>query len=350
MNDVLRFPRLVEGLVGLSSHAIEMHLALYRRYVDELNDLDASEEVYSHDQKDTRRQAFVRNAVLLHELYFGTLVAGGRPPSSSFGQQVALVFGSWASMLEKLKAAVMTFNGWGVLARDRDLGILRVFAIEGHDVGSVAGYDLLLAVDGWEHAYATDYGIAKEQYLDVILSQIDWEVVQLIQDSGSYRAVLDGSILPLPARRQTEKWSCGAASIGSVLALYGDDIPEFAIIEAAGSSSEKGTDWDGMKEGLAVFGLHSERIETAPESLIKEEIFQGRPIVLDVSLWGGLHWVVAHGVRGSDVLIMDPAEGRSSWYGSDALTAIRWNAQANVVRGGILIVEESKAEVQETHE
>ena len=36
--------------------------------------------------------------------------------------------------------------------------------------------DIVLALDGWEHAYMIDYGTAKAEYLQILLNAIDWSV------------------------------------------------------------------------------------------------------------------------------------------------------------------------------
>ena len=47
-----------------------------------------------------------------------------------------------------------------------------------HDVGHLAGAVPLLILDVFEHAYATDYGIKRMDYIEAFMKAIDWKVVE----------------------------------------------------------------------------------------------------------------------------------------------------------------------------
>ena len=63
-----------------------------------------------------------------------------------------------------------------LLTRSRRDGSLRNVLLEEHHRGLIVDQDILLALDGWEHAYMIDYGTAKPEYSNALLAAIDWQV------------------------------------------------------------------------------------------------------------------------------------------------------------------------------
>jgi superoxide dismutase len=47
--------------------------------------------------------------------------------------------------------------------------------IDEHDRGALAGCPLVLVMDLFEHAYLTDYGTKRADYIDAFLAAADWE-------------------------------------------------------------------------------------------------------------------------------------------------------------------------------
>jgi superoxide dismutase, Fe-Mn family len=45
-------------------------------------------------------------------------------------------------------------------------------------VGHLAGTDILLIMDVFEHSYLTDYGVKRADYIDKFIFLIDWETVE----------------------------------------------------------------------------------------------------------------------------------------------------------------------------
>ena len=67
--------------------------------------------------------------------------------------------------------------GWVVLYFD-ETGLLNISWINEHDVGHLAGAKPLLVMDVFEHAYITDYGIKRADYIEAFWKAIDWDVVE----------------------------------------------------------------------------------------------------------------------------------------------------------------------------
>jgi Fe-Mn family superoxide dismutase len=184
-----------------------MHFKLYRGYVKETNSLLERISQILTDGKITqekemllcaqlkRRLGFERNAMVLHEYYFGNLKKGGSEEldsSSPFSKAVAASFGDyhrwkadfaglgnyphWKADFtgaEKARGA-----GWAICYQDPATDRLANRWIELHELGSVAGYHPVLVMDMWEHAFILDDKPAQRaKYIEAFFSNIDWKAV-----------------------------------------------------------------------------------------------------------------------------------------------------------------------------
>ncbi len=197
MTDVKRYaPKdfaRVRGLAGISDGQIAEHLKLYEGYVKRTNAL--SERLYSMcgDGKAsgadpvyaelTRRMGFEYNGMILHEHYFGALRAGSpaEPPAGSkLRKALEASFGTFETWLADLRAvATMPGVGWAVLYQDPSTGWLSNHWITLHHDGNPAGFQPILAMDLWEHAFMRDYqATERARYVDAFLKNVDWEACE----------------------------------------------------------------------------------------------------------------------------------------------------------------------------
>ena len=49
---------------------------------------------------------------------------------------------------------------------------------EEHDEGYFCNQEILLVMDVWEHAYMTDYGIKRADYINTFIKNINWSEVE----------------------------------------------------------------------------------------------------------------------------------------------------------------------------
>jgi len=126
-----------------------------------------------------RRLGWEFNGMRLHELYFGNL--GGKAPldpASKIGGKIAEQFGDVESWEKDFRATgAMRGIGWVVLYVDNDNGRLINFWINEHDVSHPAGCTPLLIMDVFEHAWMTDYGLKRADYIEAFFKAIDWAAV-----------------------------------------------------------------------------------------------------------------------------------------------------------------------------
>ena len=184
----------LSNLNGISDETLEMHFKLYEGYVKETNNLtEKINEILKDGQVDheempayselTRRLGFEYNGMVLHEYYFGNMTASGavdpeknsaffKAAESSYGQ-----FEIWKA--DFVSIGKMRGVGWAICYEDPTNGRLSNHWITLHEVGNVAGFNPILVMDVWEHAYLLDYKPAdRPKYIEAFFSNIDWNAVE----------------------------------------------------------------------------------------------------------------------------------------------------------------------------
>ena len=196
------YGRLVAQCHGFLSEAqLRAHFELYHGYVKKLNEIEALLTTASREGANygfaayselRRREPVAYNGTFLHELYFGNL--GSPKPKAevpaAFRQAEEKAFGSWDNAMADLKAMTQSTHGWVLVTCDLGSERLRHNLVHSeHDGGLFANQAVLLAIDCWEHAYFLDYSLRKGDYVDGVLSHLNWALVQ---------ERLDRALLPPP--------------------------------------------------------------------------------------------------------------------------------------------------------
>ncbi|HEY0544743.1 MAG TPA: Fe-Mn family superoxide dismutase [Pyrinomonadaceae bacterium] len=184
----------LSGLNGISDQTMEMHFKLYEGYVKETNNLTERITKFLEDGKVdqeempayselTRRLGFEYNGMVLHEYYFGNMKQGGNvdpEKSSSFFKAAENSFGSydiWKA--DFVGIGKMRGVGWAICYEDPTNGNLSNHWITLHQIGNVAGFNPILVMDVWEHAFLLDYKPAERpKYIEAFFSNIDWNAVE----------------------------------------------------------------------------------------------------------------------------------------------------------------------------
>lgn len=177
------------GTPGFSDTLLKNHFTLYEGYVKNTNTLlEKLKQLLADEKQGTpeyaelkRRFGWEFDGMRLHEFYFGNMVSGDSllDQGSPLRAQLAVQFGSFEMWEKDFRAtSAMRGIGWAVLRYEPETGMLfNVWANE-HDVGHLAGTKILLIMDVFEHAYVTDYGIKRADYIEAFMKAIDWSVVE----------------------------------------------------------------------------------------------------------------------------------------------------------------------------
>jgi superoxide dismutase, Fe-Mn family len=177
----------LSGVQGLSKKAIDLHLGLYKTYVEQLNklleqppDRAAAAAPLALDGFN-RRYAFEFNGVMLHELFFEQLVGKHRQPRSDgdFGEALQENYGDFNGWRASVEALAKTRGvGWVLTLRERGQEHLRNCWVDLHHLHMPANCDVVFALDLWEHAYMIDFTPAQRaDYVKIIFDNVDWAVV-----------------------------------------------------------------------------------------------------------------------------------------------------------------------------
>jgi superoxide dismutase, Fe-Mn family len=184
----------LSNLKGISDETLEMHFKLYEGYVKETNKLNekiadfvkggkVDQDEFAEYSELNRRLGFEYNGMVLHEYYFDNLKKGGGigdpNRTSAFRKAAEKSFGSydiWKA--EFVGIGKMRGVGWAICYESPD-GRLSNHWITLHETGNVAGFNPVLVMDVWEHAYLLDYKPAdRPKYIEAFLSNVDWATVE----------------------------------------------------------------------------------------------------------------------------------------------------------------------------
>lgn len=184
------YPHL-KGLKGISDDVLASHYKLYEGYVKRTNALTeklegmakegralGSDPVYAEL---TRRLGFEYNGVVLHEYYFENLTPNATAaPGGKLKAAIESSFGSYDIWLADFKAvATMPGIGWAAMYQDPRTGWLSNHWITLHETNNPAGFQPILIMDAWEHAFIPDYKpFERAKYVDAYFQNIDWAAVE----------------------------------------------------------------------------------------------------------------------------------------------------------------------------
>jgi Fe-Mn family superoxide dismutase len=133
-----------------------------------------------------REELIAMNSMILHELYFDGLGAGGAP-AGNLAAAITRDFGSiarWQAEFAAMGKAEGGGSGWVLLTwSPHDKRLINQWAAD-HTHG-VAGGQPILALDMYEHSYHMDYGSAAAGYVDAYMQAINWNNVQSLFDRYS---------------------------------------------------------------------------------------------------------------------------------------------------------------------
>jgi len=174
------------GMEGFSDTLLKNHFTLYQGYVTNTNKvIDALGALAKEDKAATphyaelkRRFGWEFNGMRLHELYFKNLRKGGVAidKNSVLAKKIIEDFGSLENWEKDFKAiGAMRGIGWVVLYYDPAGKRLFNCWVNEHDVGHPSGCAPVLVMDVFEHAYMTDYGLKKADYISAFFRNIDWK-------------------------------------------------------------------------------------------------------------------------------------------------------------------------------
>jgi len=176
------------GTEGFSNQLLTNHFTLYNGYVTNTNKLsDILVDLAKEGKAGTpefaelkRRFGWEFNGMRLHELYFGNMIKGGSNlvKDSMLQLKIAETFGGYENWEKNFKSTgAMRGIGWTILYYEPVGGQLINAWVNEHDVGHLAGASPILIMDVFEHAFISDYGLKRADYIEAFFKAIDWPAV-----------------------------------------------------------------------------------------------------------------------------------------------------------------------------
>ena len=176
------------GIAGFSETLLKNHFTLYQGYVTNTNKVmellagmvKGGKEGTPEFAELKRRLGWEFNGMRLHELYFANLGGDGdRSKAPRLMQKKQEQFGGVEVCAKDFKAtATMRGIGWVIMYQDIESGLLFNQWINEHDVGHPAGCNPILVLDVFEHAFFTDYGLKRADYLEAFFKNVKWDVAE----------------------------------------------------------------------------------------------------------------------------------------------------------------------------
>ena len=179
----------IPELKGISSKQIEVHLKLYAGYVKHVNLLRENIHALETEDKEKhaytiaelrRRFSFEFNGMRMHEYYFQSFAGGPKPldDSGALAQALAEKYGDKEQFIAHFTSVGMSRGiGWTILYWDPIGKTPHVAWLSDHELGTLAGLPIILAMDMWEHAYMVDYLPAeKASYITAFLENTNWDI------------------------------------------------------------------------------------------------------------------------------------------------------------------------------
>jgi Fe-Mn family superoxide dismutase len=173
------------GLKGFSDLMLTNHFSLYGGYVKNVNLITGTLKTLKANSPEynelKRRMGWEWNGMKMHELYFSNMSKEKTTTTKDSKFEIDFVksFGTYEKWVEDFKATGMIRGiGWVLLVQDKTNGNLINLWVGEHDEGQLGDQKVLLVMDVWEHAYMTDYGIKRADYINAFVECINWNEVE----------------------------------------------------------------------------------------------------------------------------------------------------------------------------
>lgn len=183
-------PKNFDNLLGighLSDKLLKDHFILYQGYVNNTNKFLQELEIFSKEGLDDsiiyaemrRRLGWEWNGMRLHECYFSNIIKGGSyiDRNTNLFKKIIRDFGTYDNWEKDFRATgLMRGIGWSICVYDHIGDRLFNTWINEHNTGHFCGGLPILTLDMFEHAYMTDYGIKKSDYIDAFFKIVNWKI------------------------------------------------------------------------------------------------------------------------------------------------------------------------------
>ncbi len=188
-------PKLPYDYAALAPHISEEQLRLHhtkhhQAYVNGANAIfekldKARKDNADLDMKATLKElSFHVGGFRLHNRFWENMApagkGGGGTPKGELAKVINAEFSSFDRFKKEFTQAAVSAegSGWAVLTYCRKTGRPLIVQVEKHNVNIAPGYEMLMVLDVWEHAYYLDYRNDRAKFVDAFWNIVNWDIVQ----------------------------------------------------------------------------------------------------------------------------------------------------------------------------
>jgi Fe-Mn family superoxide dismutase len=187
-------PKLPYDYTALAPYISETQLKLHhdkhhQAYVNGANAIfekmdKAHQENADSDMKTLLKElSFNIGGHMLHTTFWENMApagkGGGGVPGGKVADMINMGFGSFEQFKKEFTKAASTVegSGWAALAAHSCIGRPLIMQIEKHNVNVYPGFQVLMVLDVWEHAYYVDYKNERPKFIEAFWNVVNWEKV-----------------------------------------------------------------------------------------------------------------------------------------------------------------------------
>lgn len=188
-------PKLPYEYSALAPHISEEQLKLHHQkhhqaYVNGANSIfekldKARKENTDLDMKATLKElSFHIGGFKLHNMFWENLApagnGGGGVPKGDLAKAINAEFSKFERFKKEFTQAATSAegSGWAALTFCRKTGRPLIVQIEKHNTNVVPGFEILMVLDVWEHAYYLDYRNDRAKFVDTFWNIVNWDAVE----------------------------------------------------------------------------------------------------------------------------------------------------------------------------
>jgi Fe-Mn family superoxide dismutase len=120
---------------------------------------------------------------LLHSIFWENMAplgkGGGGQPGGAIADWINMGFGSFERFKKQFAKAASSVegSGWAVLVAHPCIGRPLIMQIEKHNVNVFPTFDIIMALDVWEHAYYVDYKNERPKFIEAFWNLVNWDQI-----------------------------------------------------------------------------------------------------------------------------------------------------------------------------
>jgi superoxide dismutase, Fe-Mn family len=190
---IFTLPKLPYDYNALAPYISEEQLKLHhdkhhQKYVNDANAILAKidEAMKSGAMLDvkafTKELAFNVGGHMLHSIFWENIAPagkGGGAPTGAIADLINSNFGSFDLFKKVFSAAAVSTegSGWAALAMHPCIQRPFIMQIEKHNVNVIPNFQILMALDVWEHAYYVDYKNDRAKFVEAFWNIVNWDKI-----------------------------------------------------------------------------------------------------------------------------------------------------------------------------